>query len=125
MLDSLSQKNTTGSHCLESRARQKTSWSYQTKMYAYFLLLLHSLFKTRMKFKLHWAKPLIENTKELAILLPITQTLQRTVLVGVIYREGCHVWMKQFQELNGKVMLPFKIGTYYKKTEQEQRDMLH
>ncbi len=78
-----------------------------------------------MEFKLHWTKPLRDNTRELAILLPITKTCERTVLVGVIYREGCHVWMKQFQELNCKVMLPFEIGTYYTKAEQEQRDMLH
>jgi hypothetical protein len=78
-----------------------------------------------MQFKLHWIEPLLENTKELAILLPITKTFERTGLVGVIYQEGCHVWMKQFQELNCMVIMPFKIGTYNTQTEQEQHDMLH
>jgi hypothetical protein len=101
-----------------------TSWLYWTQLDAFCLLLLHLLYNTRMRFKLHWTKQLLENTKELAILLPITCTLERTVLSGIIYREGCHVWMKQFQESNCMVMLPFEIGTYYRKDEQEQRDML-
>jgi hypothetical protein len=99
------------------KSQTKTTWSYQTQIYAHLSLLLHLLFNTRMKFKLDWSKPLLENTKELAILLPMTQTMERTVLVGDIYRDRDHVWMKQFQELNCKVMLPFEIGTYYTKTE--------
>jgi hypothetical protein len=67
------------------KSQTGTSWSYQTKSDACYSLLLHLLYNTRMKFKLHWTKPLLENTKELAILLPITDSLERTVLVGVIY----------------------------------------
>jgi hypothetical protein len=48
------------------KSQTGTSWSYQTKLYACCSLLLHLLFNTRMKFKLHWTKPLLENTKELA-----------------------------------------------------------
>ena len=107
------------------KSQTRTSWSYKTKIGACGSLLMHLLFNTRMTFKLHWTKPLLENTKELAILLPITRTFERTVLVCVIYREEGYVKVKQFQELNCKVMLPFEIGTYYTKAEQEQRDMLH
>ncbi len=107
------------------KSQTRSNWSYVSRLSATGSLLLHLLFNTRMTFKLHWTKPLLENTKELAILLPITRTFERTVLVCVIYREEGYVKVKQFQELNCKVMLPFEIGTYYTKAEQEQRDMLH
>jgi hypothetical protein len=67
------------------KSKTGISWSYQTKSDFCCSLLLHLLYNTRIKFILHWTKPLLENTKELAILLPITGTLERTVLVGVFY----------------------------------------
>ena len=59
------------------KSQTKTTWSYQTQIYAHLSLLLHLLFNTRMKFKLDWSKPLLENTKELAFLFPFPLQILR------------------------------------------------
>jgi hypothetical protein len=58
-----------------------SDWSYRSKEYAVSSLLLHILFNTRMEFQRHWTKPLLENTKELAFLFPISPSKFKTVLV--------------------------------------------
>jgi hypothetical protein len=57
--------------------KTRSGWSYQTKEKAISSLLLHLLFNTQMEFQRHWTKPLIENTKELAFLLPICRFFPR------------------------------------------------
>jgi hypothetical protein len=105
--------------------KTQLGWSYENEEYAIGSLLLHILFNTRMEFQRHWTKPLLENTKELVFLLPFSQYFSITVLVCAIYRDDGFVWVKQFQETNCMVMLPFKIADYYTMEEQVQRDMLH
>jgi hypothetical protein len=103
-----------------------SDWSYQSKEYAVGSPLLHILFNTRMEFQRHWTtKPLLENTKELAFLFPISPSDFKTVLVCTIYRDEGYVWAKQFHDVNCMVMRPFVIANYYTREEQVQRDMLH
>jgi hypothetical protein len=42
----------------------------------------------KLKFKLQWTKPLLENTKELAILFPFKATVERTVPVSLFIERG-------------------------------------
>jgi hypothetical protein len=102
-----------------------SGWSYRSREYAIGSLLIHLLFNTRMEFQRHWTKPLLENTKELAFLFPISPSNFKTVLVCAIYRFEGLVWTKQFHDVNCMVMRPFVIANYYTREEQVQRDMLH
>jgi hypothetical protein len=102
-----------------------SDWPYRSIEYAVGSLLLHLLFNTRMEFQRHRTKPLLENTKELAFLFPITPSNVKTVLVCAIYRYEGYVWAKKFHDVNCLVMHPFVIANYYTREEQVQRDMLH
>ena len=107
------------------KSQTESCWSYETQGYASQSLLLHLLFNTQPVFQQHWAKPLLLNTKEIALILPrSTKKWAKNILVCVIYRDKGHVWVKQFQELDCMVGLPFQIGNYYTKAQQEQRGML-
>jgi hypothetical protein len=88
-------------------------WCYQTEGMAVWAILLHILFNVRMKFKEHWCRKLLENTSEFALLLPITPSFEKCVVVCVIFRWGGRIWMKQFQERNCLVMQRVEIGKYY------------
>jgi hypothetical protein len=100
------------------KSQTRTCWSYQTKGYAGNALLLHLVFNTKLEFKQHWAKPLLQNTEEIALLLPCSLAWEMSILVCFIYQHDGYVWVKQFQELDCMVGLPFKIGNYYTKAQQ-------
>jgi hypothetical protein len=106
------------------KSQTRRCWSYHNEEFAFGALLLHFLFNTKMEFKRHWTKPLLQNTKELLLLFPCSSKLEKTILVCVIYRHEGFLWVKQFEEINCTVSLPLKIGKYYTKAEQEQLDML-
>jgi hypothetical protein len=102
-----------------------SDWRYRSKEHAIGSLLLHILFNTRMELQRHWTKPLLENTKELTFLFPISPSNFKTILVCAIYRDEGYVWAKQFHDVNCMVMRLFVIANYYTREEQVQRDMLH
>jgi hypothetical protein len=51
-----------------------------------------------MRFKDHWCKKLLENTKEIALLLPMTPTPETFTLACVLGRWESRIWQKQFQD---------------------------
>jgi hypothetical protein len=102
-----------------------TSWSYENKMYAIGSLLLHLLFNANFNSNYTGQSHFLITPKNLQLFFLLLQPLKKSGVVCVIYQEGCCVWVKQFQELNYMVMLPFEIGTYYMKAKQKQHEMLH
>jgi hypothetical protein len=79
-----------------------------------------------MQFKDHWCNKLLENTKELALLLalllPMTSTLKKCIVVGVIYQWEGRTWMKPFQEQNYKAMP--RVPTRKKSLEEQLHEWM-
>jgi hypothetical protein len=87
---------------------------------------MHIIFNVQMQFKDHWCNKLLENTKELALLLalllPMTSTLKKCIVVGVIYQWEGRTWMKPFQEQNYKAMP--RVPTRKKSLEEQLHEWM-
>ena len=88
-------------------------WCYETEGMAIWAIVLHILFNVRMTFKNHWCKRFLTNTKEFALLLPVTPTFDKCIVVCVVYRSGGKIFLKQFQKHNCQAMPPVSIGKFF------------
>jgi hypothetical protein len=102
-----------------------SGWSYKSKNGAYLALFLHCICNLHLRHKDHWSIDYLKVSKELLLVLPITQEKDTGAVVGVLYRNTTddRIHFRQIRD-NCQILPPMVVAVDYNRIFVKRREQL-